>query len=95
MEPYDIEDTDHWLGSPTLEETRAHYVNMLEGEMADLRVLLRNAQRNISGLIEMNAKLSAERAALVREVQKYRTGQGILDADRSINPVAESPAGLR
>ncbi|AUM69238.1 hypothetical protein C0J56_10205 [Pseudomonas fluorescens] len=95
MEPYDIEDTDQWLGSPTLEETRAHYVNMLEGEMADLRVLLRNAQRNISGLIEMNAQLSAERVALVREVQKYRTGQGIVDADRPISPVDGSPAGLR
>ncbi|WP_434573125.1 hypothetical protein [Pseudomonas sp. Z3-8] len=81
MDQYEIEDTDHWLGSPTLEETRAHYVNMLEGEMADLRVLLRNAQRNITGLIEMNAQLSAERVALVREVQKYRTGKDIMNVD--------------
>jgi hypothetical protein len=81
MDQYEIEDTDHWLGSPTLEETRAHYVNMLEGEMADLRVLLRNAQRNITGLIEMNAQLSAERVALVREVQKYRTGKDIMNID--------------
>lgn len=95
MDPYEIEDTDHWLGSPTLEETRAHYVNMLEGEMADLRVLLRNAQRNISGLIEMNAQLSAERVALVREVQKYRTGQDIMDVDRLTTSVDGSPAGLR
>jgi len=81
MDQYEIEDTDHWLGSPTFEETRAHYVNMLEGEMADLRVLLRNAQRNITGLIEMNAQLSAERVALVREVQKYRTGKDIMNID--------------
>ncbi|WP_434604022.1 hypothetical protein J3P91_10840 [Pseudomonas sp. Z4-7] len=81
MDQYEIEDTDHWLGSPTLEETRAHYVNMLEGEMADLRVLLRNAQRNITGLIETNAQLSAERVALVREVQKYRTGKDIMNVD--------------
>jgi len=95
MAPYDIEDTDHWLGSPTLEETRAHYVNMLEGEMADLRVLLRNAQRNISGLIEMNAQLSAERVALVREVQRYRTGQGVLNADGVSSFVGVQHTGLR
>lgn len=60
MDPYEIEDTSHWLGSPSRLETIKHYASMLEEDIQALKRELRAAKENISGLIEMNDQLSAD-----------------------------------
>ena len=60
MDPYEIEDTSDWLGSPSRLETIKHYASMLEEDIQALKRELRAAKENITGLIQMNDKLSAE-----------------------------------
>lgn len=60
MDPYDIEDTSNWLGSPTELETLKHYAGMLEEDIEALKLELRAAKENITGLITMNDELSAD-----------------------------------
>lgn len=60
MDPYEIEDTSDWLGSPTRLETIKHYASMLEEDIQALRRELRAARENIAGLIQMNDQLSAD-----------------------------------
>ncbi len=59
MDPYEIEDTSDWLGSPTRLETVKHYASMLEEDIQALKRELRGAKENITGLIQMNDQLSA------------------------------------
>ncbi|MHA6234303.1 hypothetical protein [Pseudomonas fluorescens group sp. PF-69] len=60
MDPYEIEDTDDWLGSPTQLETVKHYASMLEEDIHELRRQLQSAKENISNLVGMNDQLSDE-----------------------------------
>lgn len=60
VDPYEIEDTSDWLGCPTRLETVKHYASMLEEDVQALKRDLRAAKVNITGLIGMNDKLSAE-----------------------------------
>lgn len=60
MDPYDIEDTSDWLGSPTELQTLKHYAGMLEEDLQGVRDQLRSAKETISGLVEMNDQLSIE-----------------------------------
>jgi regulator of replication initiation timing len=74
MDPYDIEDTSDWLGSPTRLETVKHYASMLEEDIKDLKRQLQGAKENISTLVEMNDQLSAE-------LQKKRVWMANLEAE--------------
>lgn len=60
MDPYDIEDTSDWLGSPSELQTLKHYASMLEEDLRSVRDQLRSAKETISGLVEMNDQLSIE-----------------------------------
>jgi regulator of replication initiation timing len=59
VDPYEIEDTSDWMGSPTRLETVEHYASMLEEDIQALKRELRAAKENISGLVEVNDQLSA------------------------------------
>jgi chromosome segregation ATPase len=74
VDPYEIEDTSDWLGSPTRLETIKHYAHMLEGDIEELRRQLQAAKDNISTLVEMNDQLSAE-------LQKKRAWMANLEAE--------------
>lgn len=60
MAPYEIEDTSECLGSPTRLETVKHYASMLEEDVKDLKRQLKATKENVSSLVEMNDRLSAE-----------------------------------
>ena len=60
MDPYEIEDTSDWLGSPTELETLKHYAGMLEEDIQAMKLKLRSAKENITGLITMNDELTAD-----------------------------------
>lgn len=60
MDPYEIEDTSDWLGSPSRLETVQHYASMLEEDIQVLKRELRAAKENITGLIQMNDQLFAD-----------------------------------
>ena len=60
VDPYEIEDTSDWLGSPSRLETVKHYASMLEEDIQDLKRQLQGAKENISSLVEMNDQLTAE-----------------------------------
>lgn len=60
MDPYDIEDTSDWLGSPTELETLKHYASMLEEDIQAMKQEVRASKENITGLITMNDELSAD-----------------------------------
>lgn len=74
VDPYEIEDTSEWLGSPTRLETVKHYASMLEEDVQDLKRQLQAAKENISSLVEMNDQLSAE-------LQKKRAWMANLEAE--------------
>jgi regulator of replication initiation timing len=74
VDPYEIEDTSEWLGSPTRLETVKHYASMLEEDVKDLKRQLQAAKENISTLVKMNDQLSAE-------LQKKRTWMANLEAE--------------
>jgi regulator of replication initiation timing len=74
VDPYEIEDTSDWLGSPTRLGTVKHYASMLEEDVQDLKRQLEAAKENISSLVEMNDQLSAE-------LQKKRTWMANLEAE--------------
>ena len=60
VDPYEIEDTSDWLGSPSRLETVQHYASMLEEDIQALKQELRAAKENIAGLVAMNDQLSAD-----------------------------------
>ncbi|MHC8396114.1 hypothetical protein ACYZT8_21105 [Pseudomonas sp. LB3P93] len=60
VDPLEIEDTSDWLGCPTALETIKHYASMLEEDIQELKLELRAAKENITGLIAMNDQLSSE-----------------------------------
>ena len=96
MDPYEIEDTSDWLGSPTRLETIKHYASMLEEDIQDLRRQLHVARENISSLVEINDQLSAE-------LQQKRAWMANLEAEttkqlaeiRSLSMVRDQNERLR
>ena len=74
MDPYEIEDTSDWLGSPTRLETVKHYASMLEEDIHGLKCQLQSAKENIADLVNMNDKLSDE-------LKKARTWMANLEAE--------------
>ena len=60
MDPYEIEDTSDWLGTPSRLETVKHYASMLEEDIHGLKCQLQSAKENIADLVNMNDKLSDE-----------------------------------
>ena len=74
MDPYEIEDTSEWLGTPTRLETVKHYASMLEEDIQDLKRQLQAAKDNVASLVAMNDQLSAE-------LQKNRAWMANLEAE--------------
>lgn len=68
VDPYEIEDTSDWLGSPTELETCQQYMLMLENEVQELTLQLRKAREDIFGLVQMNGQLSNEKSKLKSEL---------------------------
>jgi len=64
MDPYEIEDTDDWLGSPTPLETCRHSLRIYENEVQELTLQLRQAREKIFKLVEMHAEAAKERDTL-------------------------------
>jgi regulator of replication initiation timing len=74
VDPYEIEDTSEWVGSPTRLETVKHYASMLEEDIQELKRKLEAAKANIASLVEMNDQLTVE-------LQKKRTWMANLEAE--------------
>jgi oligoendopeptidase F len=74
MDPYEIEDTSDWLGTPSRLETVKHYANMLEEDIQDLKYQLQAGKEKIFSLVAMNDQLSAE-------LKKARTWMANLEAE--------------
>ncbi len=74
MDPYEIQDTSEWLGSPSRLETVKHYASMLEEDVQDLKRQLQAAKENISSLVEMNDQLTGK-------LKKKRTWMANLEAE--------------
>lgn len=64
MDPYEIEDTSDWLGCPTPLETCRHQLRMLENEIQELTLQIRQARQNIFKLVEMHTEAANERDTL-------------------------------
>lgn len=72
MDPYEIEDTSDWLGSPTELDTCKQYMRMVENEVQELTLQLRKAREDIFGLVQMHAQVSNERDQLRTELSRAR-----------------------
>ncbi|SDS41267.1 hypothetical protein [Pseudomonas prosekii] len=70
MEPYEIEDTSDWLGSPTELETCRQFLRMTENEVQELTLQLRKARQDIFGLVQMHAEVSKERDEAMRNLRE-------------------------
>lgn len=70
MEPYDIEDTSDWLGSPTELETCRQFLRMTENEVQELTLQLRKSRQDIFGLVQMHAEVSKERDETMRNLRE-------------------------
>jgi len=77
VDPYEIEDTSDWLGSPSRLETVQHYASMLEEDVQALKRELRAAKENITGLIQMNDQLAAD-------LEKKRIWMANLEAETTV-----------
>ncbi|WPN27662.1 hypothetical protein QMK54_17640 [Pseudomonas sp. P5_109] len=64
MDPYEIEDTSDWLGCPTPLDTCRHQLRMLENEIQELTLQIRQARQNIFKLVEMHTEAANERDTL-------------------------------
>jgi hypothetical protein len=58
VDPLEIEYTSGWLGCPTPLETCRHQLRMLENEVEELTLQLRQARQNIFKLVEITQKPS-------------------------------------
>jgi len=77
VDPYEIEETSDWLGSPTRLETVEHYASMLKEDIQALKWEPRAAKENITGLIVVNDQLSAD-------LTKARTWLANREADTTV-----------
>ncbi|MDI2590047.1 hypothetical protein POF45_01190 [Pseudomonas sp. 681] len=83
MDPYEIEDTSDWLGSPTELETCRHFLLMAENEIQELTLQLRKAREDVFGLVQMNSQLSDEKSKLSRELKETLAHISRLNSDAS------------
>ena len=83
MDPYEIEDTSDWLGCPTPLDTCRHQLRMLENEIQELTLQLRQARENIFKLVEMHAEAVSERDALRSQLTGARAEISHLHDDNS------------
>ena len=77
------EDTSAWLGCPTPLEMYKHQCALLEDELTQTQALLRNARKNIAGLVQMNDALSTEKALAEESLKKARAEVGALNREAS------------
>jgi uncharacterized protein (DUF3084 family) len=85
VDPYEIEDTSDWLGSPTELETCRHFLRMTENEVQELTLQLRKAREDIFGLVQMHTDVSKERDQLRAELNRAR--EDASDARRQANEI--------
>jgi septal ring factor EnvC (AmiA/AmiB activator) len=64
MDSHEIEDTSDWLGCPTPLDTCRHQLRMLENEVQELTLQIRQARQNIFKLVEMHTEAANERDTL-------------------------------
>jgi uncharacterized coiled-coil DUF342 family protein len=74
VDPYEIEDTSDWLGCPTPLETCRHQLRMLENEIEELTLQLRQARQNIFKLVEMHAEAIGQRDEAMANLRE-RSGE--------------------
>ena len=74
MEPFEIEDTDDWLGSPTPLETCRHSLRIYENEVRELTLHLRQARERIFKLVEMHAEAISQRDETMANLRE-RSGE--------------------
>ncbi|WDG77383.1 hypothetical protein PUP68_21320 [Pseudomonas chlororaphis] len=68
-----IDDTDDWLGIPTPLEIATQHGALLENEIQELTIQLRQARANIFKLVEMHTQASAERDRLKADLERTQT----------------------
>lgn len=73
VDPYEIEDTSDWLGSPTELETCKQYMLILENEVQELTLQLRKAREDVFGLVQMNGQLSEAKSKVKSELSNANT----------------------
>jgi predicted nucleic acid-binding Zn-ribbon protein len=83
VDPYEIEDTSDWLGSPTELETCKQYMLILENEVQELTLQLRKAREDVFGLVQMNSQLSDERSRLKIELRNAEVDIARLHSETS------------
>jgi len=69
VDPFDIENTDDWLGCPTPLETCRHQLRMYENEFEALTLKLERALANVEGLVRDNDTLTQERNSFRAKLQ--------------------------
>jgi chromosome segregation ATPase len=74
MNPYEIEDTDNWLGCPTPLETCRHQLRMYENEFEELTLQLRQAREKIFKLVEMHSEAISQRDEAMANLRE-RSGE--------------------
>ena len=90
MEQYEIEDTSDWLGCPTPLETCRHQLRMIENEVEELTLQLRQARQNIFKLVEMHAEATKECNTL-----RVQLSDAMADVARGHAQVTELSSELR
>jgi len=70
MDPFEIANTDDWLGYPTPLETCRFQLRMYENEFEELNLQLRHAREKIFKLVQMNDELSAGNGKAEAELKK-------------------------
>ena len=73
MDPYDIDDTSDWIGTPTELETCRQFLLMLENEVQELTLQLRKARQDVFGVVQMHAEVSKQRDQLRADFNRART----------------------
>ena len=73
VDPYEIEDTSDWLGSPSELETCKQYMLILENEVQELTLQLRKAREDVFGLVQMNGQLSEAKSKVNSELSNANT----------------------
>ena len=61
VDPFDIENTDDWLGCPTPLETCRQQLRLYENEFEELNRQLRAERERIFKLVEMNTEIGNDR----------------------------------
>jgi septal ring factor EnvC (AmiA/AmiB activator) len=81
VDAYEIEDTSDWLGCPTPLETCRHQLRMLENEIEELTLQLRQARENIFKLVEMLTAAPTVRYRLRAHLKKADSDVSRLHAE--------------